>query len=97
MLKLDRSLVHDVSGSPQRVAIMSAVSQIAKTLDLQVVAEGIETEDEAEITTQLGCDLGQGWFYARPTNPDELPAVVAAVDAALTVRAAHGGGDARAA
>lgn len=97
VLKLDRSLVHDVSGSPQRVAIMSAVSQIAKTLDLQVVAEGIETEDEAEITTQLGCDLGQGWFYARPTNPDELPAVVAAVDAALTVRAAHGGGDARAA
>ena len=94
VLKLDRSLVHDVVDSPQRVAIMSAVSQIAKTLDLQVVAEGIETEEEAEITSQLGCDLGQGWHYARPTTAEELPAVVASVDATLSGPAA---GDARAA
>jgi|GEM_PF-766334 len=87
VLKLDRSLVHDVANSPQRVAIMSAVSQIAQTLDLVVVAEGIETEDEARITAQLGCDLGQGWFYARPTAPDELPGVVAALDASMVADA----------
>ena len=87
VLKLDRSLVHDVVNSPQRVAIMSAVSQIAQTLDLVVVAEGIETEDEARITAELGCDLGQGWFYARPTAPDELPGVVAALDASMVADA----------
>ncbi len=83
VLKLDRSLVHDVADSPKRVAIMSAVSQIAQTLDLQVVAEGIETEVEAELTAELGCDLGQGWFYARPTAPEDLPGVVAALDGSL--------------
>jgi diguanylate cyclase (GGDEF)-like protein len=83
VLKLDRSLVHDVVDSPQRIAIMSAVSQIAQTLDLMVVAEGIETEEEARITSELGCDLGQGWFYARPTPADELPTIVAKLDASL--------------
>lgn len=83
VLKLDRSLVHDVADSPKRVAIMSAVAQIAQTLDLQVVAEGIETEGEAQLTADLGCDLGQGWFYARPTAPEDLPAVVAALDGSM--------------
>jgi EAL domain-containing protein (putative c-di-GMP-specific phosphodiesterase class I) len=85
VLKLDRSLVHDVVDSPQRIAIMSAVSQIAQTLDLMVVAEGIETEEEARITSELGCDLGQGWFYARPTPADELPTIVAKLDASRPI------------
>lgn len=86
VLKLDRTLVSQVAGSRQRVAVIAAVAQIARELDLQVVAEGIETAEEAVITEDLGCDMAQGWFYARPTAPRDLPAVVAALDGALCVR-----------
>lgn len=86
VLKLDRSLVSQVAGSHQRVAIISAVAQIARELQLKVVAEGIETADEAAITERLGCDMAQGWFYARPTTARDLHAVVAALDGALCSR-----------
>lgn len=86
VLKLDRSLVSQVAGSRERIAIISAVVRIAKELELMVVAEGIETDDEAALTERLGCDMAQGWFYARPTTAADLPSVVAALDGALCSR-----------
>jgi len=41
-------------------------------LNLQVVAEGVETQEQAEILTSLGCDIAQGYFYSKPVVADEI-------------------------
>ncbi len=68
MLKIDRSFVmtlqQDGAGSGE--AIVSAILAMARSLDLEVVAEGIETEAQRSRLAELGCRLGQGYLFARP-------------------------------
>ena len=54
---------------------MGAVADLARNLDLEVVAEGIETPETAGLLTELGCELGQGHCFALSIAPDLLPAV----------------------
>lgn len=73
-IKIDKSFVHDLS-TPRRapqfaLAIIEAVIGIAETLELQVVAEGIETGKQLEMLRDLGCDLGQGYFLSPPLEED---------------------------
>jgi EAL domain-containing protein (putative c-di-GMP-specific phosphodiesterase class I) len=56
---------------------------MARTLGFSVVAEGVETEAQSQVVEALGCDVGQGFLYARPVPPQEIPAVVAALDRRL--------------
>jgi diguanylate cyclase (GGDEF)-like protein/PAS domain S-box-containing protein len=79
-LKLDRGFITSLASSPQAAAIVRAVCDMAKTLGFSVVAEGVETEEQSQVVEALGCDLGQGYLYARPTPPEDVPAVVAALD-----------------
>lgn len=72
-LKIDRSLVQDIGTSSQARSILTAVVEIADTLGFQTVAEGIETVDQAMIALDLGCDIGQGYYFSRPTPVQELP------------------------
>jgi diguanylate cyclase (GGDEF)-like protein len=65
-LKLDRSLVQDVVHAPDARAVLQAVVQLAHALRLEVVAEGVETSDQAEVLRSLRCDILQGWLVARP-------------------------------
>jgi diguanylate cyclase (GGDEF)-like protein/PAS domain S-box-containing protein len=67
VLKIDRSFVAD-SGNEDTLAIMRAVVTLARDLDLQVIAEGIETAEQLERVQALGCDLGQGYYVARPLD-----------------------------
>jgi EAL domain-containing protein (putative c-di-GMP-specific phosphodiesterase class I) len=60
-----------------------AVTDMARTLGFSVVAEGIETEAQGQVVEALGCDVGQGFLYARPSAPEALPAIVAELDALL--------------
>jgi diguanylate cyclase (GGDEF)-like protein/PAS domain S-box-containing protein len=83
MLKLDRAFITSLATSRQAVAIVRAVTDMARTLGFDVVAEGIETEAQGQVVEALGCDVGQGFLYARPTSPAEIPEVVADLDAAL--------------
>ncbi|MFC4453941.1 putative bifunctional diguanylate cyclase/phosphodiesterase [Deinococcus sonorensis] len=69
-VKIDRSFVRDLS-TPRRapqfsLAIIEAIIGIAATLDLQVVAEGVETGKQLDMLRDLGCDLGQGYFLSPP-------------------------------
>ncbi len=66
-LKIDRSFVAD-SGNKDTLAIMRAVVTLARDLDLQVIAEGIETAEQLECLRALGCDVGQGYYFARPLD-----------------------------
>lgn len=71
-LKLDRSLVMDLVSDPADREIAAAVIGMARALKLKVVAEGVETEEQAAILRELGCDIAQGYLYGRPVPLAEL-------------------------
>jgi EAL domain-containing protein (putative c-di-GMP-specific phosphodiesterase class I) len=66
-LKIDRSFVAGMgSENPGSTAIVRAILALAGALGMQAIAEGVETEAQHQMLTQLGCRLGQGFLYARP-------------------------------
>jgi diguanylate cyclase (GGDEF)-like protein len=65
-LKIDRSLIAGLGRRPEDAAIVSAVVGLGHTLDFTVTAEGIETDLQLHTLRVLGCDLGQGYYFARP-------------------------------
>jgi diguanylate cyclase (GGDEF)-like protein len=72
-LKIDRSFVSQVHDSPRDRAIVRAVTDLARNLDLEVVAEGIEKPETAELLAEIGCTYGQGHYFAQSMAPDLLP------------------------
>lgn len=76
VLKIDRTFIEEIAEDEQDVAIVSAVIQIAHDLGRTVVAEGIETEEQAEILKRLGCDFLQGYLFGRPVPAKELESVL---------------------
>ena len=72
-LKIDRSFVSQVHDSPRDRAIIAAVSDLARHLDLEVVAEGIEKPETAALLADIGLRYGQGYLYAMSMAPELLP------------------------
>jgi diguanylate cyclase (GGDEF)-like protein len=81
VLKLDRSFTATLHRSRGGEAVPAAVVQLARALDLQVVAEGIETEEQAERLRTLGAQLGQGFLHGRPADAAATLAIVLAAAA----------------
>jgi diguanylate cyclase (GGDEF)-like protein len=71
-LKIDRSFVAELGGNGRDAAIVSAIAEMARALGARVVAEGVETEDQLARTRKLGCELAQGYLFARPLPADEI-------------------------
>ncbi len=71
-LKIDRSFVIQMSKGPEQLAIVSTVISLARALNLRVVAEGVETEEQANLLRLLHCDEAQGYLFGRPVPPEEL-------------------------
>lgn len=67
-MKLDRSFVSQMLTSPQSAKIVHASIELAHSLKMDVVAEGIETEDERLALLQRGCNFGQGWLFGKPAS-----------------------------
>ncbi len=65
-LKIDRSFVAQMHESDRSVDIVKAIIGLAKNFDLRVIAEGIEQEADIKILNILGCDMAQGYFFAKP-------------------------------
>ena len=65
-VKIDRSFIAEGSRDPRKARVLEAMVQLARDLDLEVVAEGIETEEQEQRMVRLGCGLGQGWRFGRP-------------------------------
>ena len=75
-LKVDKSFVDGLGHDSEDTAIVATVMGMAHALDLRVVAEGIETADQASRLRILGCDEGQGYYYARPGSAADIFALL---------------------
>ncbi|WP_244919862.1 putative bifunctional diguanylate cyclase/phosphodiesterase [Rhizobium grahamii] len=71
-LKIDRSFIADIPNDSGDMAITNAIVSLAKLLGLEVVAEGVETEEQARFLKDTGCELFQGFLFARPLPPADV-------------------------
>lgn len=71
-LKIDRSFVAALGNGGKDTAVVDAIVRLAHQLKLNIVAEGIEDDETAEILRGLGCEEGQGFLFARPQDPEDL-------------------------
>jgi diguanylate cyclase (GGDEF)-like protein len=71
-LKIDQSFVRDIPHNEDDKVITSAIITLAKSLSLEVVAEGVENEFQAAFLSQHGCDIAQGYFYSKPLPLEEF-------------------------
>ena len=71
-LKVDRAFVRDIVSDKRQYAIAKSIINLAKDLDLSIVAEGIETEQQRELLLKLGCNIGQGFLFSKPVAAFEL-------------------------
>lgn len=78
VLKIDRQFVAQLSGRPRGRAVPNAIVQLAATLELEVIAEGIETETQWQELRALGCRKGQGYLFARPMPAAQVSDLLAA-------------------
>ncbi len=68
MLKIDRSFVSGIGISQEDTAIIQAIMAMAKSLNLKVTGEGIETAEQASLLGEWGCDHGQGYLFSKPLD-----------------------------
>ncbi|MFK7997156.1 MAG: EAL domain-containing protein [Granulosicoccus sp.] len=83
IVKLDRSFIVGLGKSERNRAVVESIITMAHALGLRVVGEGVETEEELEILTGLGCNLVQGYLISRPQPADEMTAFLVQQRAAI--------------
>lgn len=81
-LKIDRGFIHKLCDLPDDRAIVDAIIGIAKAMELHVIAEGVETREQAEYLAGRGCDEFQGYYFYRPLSEEKLLEVLAGKAAA---------------
>ncbi len=74
MLKIDQSFVQDITRNPDDQLIVKATIELAHTLDLKVVAEGVETLEVCNLLTEMNCDHVQGYYISQPLEADAVAA-----------------------
>jgi diguanylate cyclase (GGDEF)-like protein len=74
VIKIDRTFVRDMASGGPSLAIVRSTIELARSLGLTVVAEGIEDRETADTLREIGCDLAQGYFFARPGPAKEIEA-----------------------
>jgi diguanylate cyclase (GGDEF)-like protein/PAS domain S-box-containing protein len=71
-LKIDQSFVRNMAVNPKDAAIVRAIIEMARTLDIEVIAEGVETADQRDYLLECGCHNFQGYFFGRPVPAEEF-------------------------
>ena len=79
-LKIDQSFVGRLTESATNARVVQAIIGLGKAMQLEVVAEGVETEQQLMLVNQFGCDLAQGFFIGRPMPEEEFTEWCTAVD-----------------
>jgi diguanylate cyclase (GGDEF)-like protein len=85
-LKIDKGFVKELSRGSDDAAIISAIVALGRTLSLEIVAEGVETVEQREFLTSLGCSSLQGFLLGRPMPPEQLVATVSQESAVWGLR-----------
>lgn len=75
-LKVDRTFVGSMTTERESRKIVAAVVGLGQSLGLKTVAEGVETQGQADMLVRLGCDMAQGWHYGRPAPAEQLPSLI---------------------
>jgi EAL domain-containing protein (putative c-di-GMP-specific phosphodiesterase class I) len=71
-IKIDQSFMRSITISPENASLAKVIVNMAKTLDIPVTAEGVETSDQVQFLRATGCDEVQGYYIGRPMTPNEL-------------------------
>jgi diguanylate cyclase (GGDEF)-like protein len=79
-LKIDRAFVNEMTKSELSLNLVSAIISLAHSLHIKVVAEGVETEEQAKVLSELSCDLMQGFLFSKPLPFDELATLLPPLD-----------------
>jgi diguanylate cyclase (GGDEF)-like protein/PAS domain S-box-containing protein len=69
-IKIDKSFVKGVGDGIKDAAVVRMIIELAHTLGLEVIAEGVETEEQAALLKEMGCDFAQGFYFAKPLPPE---------------------------
>lgn len=72
LLKIDKSLIDDIETNEAARSIVKAIVDLGKAMDLEVLAEGVETKEQFELLGDLSCDIAQGYYYGKPLPAAEL-------------------------
>ncbi len=75
-IKIDRSFVKNISDNQQNVEVIKAIAGIGQKLSMTIIAEGIETEQQLAYLRDLGCELGQGYLFAKPLNREQATTIL---------------------
>jgi len=85
VLKMDKEFVDGVTAGSQKARVAGAIIDLGKSFDLDTVAEGVETPDQADALRALGCRFAQGFLFARPLTVDDVASFLGKVPAAQSV------------
>jgi diguanylate cyclase (GGDEF)-like protein len=88
LLKVDRTFIQDLASNPKDAAIVDAISALAKSLGIGLVAEGVEDAHQAEFMRARYCTELQGFLFSRPLPAEELPGAIARIQPGSGLRAA---------
>jgi EAL domain-containing protein (putative c-di-GMP-specific phosphodiesterase class I) len=72
VLKIDMSFVQQICSDPEIRSIVAAVIELARSLKIEVVAEGLETKSQLDMLLSMGCAVGQGYFFGRPLPVESI-------------------------
>jgi EAL domain-containing protein (putative c-di-GMP-specific phosphodiesterase class I) len=76
-IKIDKSFVKGLREDVEDTAIVRMIIELAHTLRMKVIAEGVETEEQAELLRQMGCDMAQGHYFTKPLPAEATPEFLA--------------------
>src|SRR3954449_7413129 len=87
VLKIDRTFISQMTETDGDVELVRSILQIGRSLHMVTIAEGIETEEQSDLVTDMGCELGQGYLFARPLPVADVDAWLSAGDRSNSVKA----------
>lgn len=85
-LKIDRTFVCAASACTEKRKLLRGIVSLGKGLDLQVVAEGVETKEELQLVKRLGCDLVQGWYFSKAQTAEQAVVEASRIEASNSLQ-----------